>query len=290
MILIADGGSTKTTWCLLNETGEESLFETEGYHPFFVGSDSIRASLEKNLPQEVKEKACSVKRIYFYSAGGGYSPETDGILVEGISGIFSSARITIETDLLAAARALLGDNKGFAAILGTGTNSCIYDGNEVTANVESLGFLLGDEGSGSYIGKKLIGDYIREVMPDAVSNDFFDSFQLTGMELLNKVYEHPLPNRYCASFAKFAGEHLQEDHYYESLVEGAFHDFFRNIVVRYPNYREYSFNCVGSIAYYFRDLLERVVIDQGMKTGKIDKDPMKGLVAYHLKGMTNTKK
>ncbi|MBK5196587.1 MAG: N-acetylglucosamine kinase, partial [Proteiniphilum sp.] len=125
MILIADGGSTKTTWCLLNQTGDPALFETEGYHPFFVGSDYIRASLEKNLPQEVKEKALGVGSIFFYSAGGGYSSETDGILVEGISGIFSSAQITIETDLLAAARALLGDKEGFAAILGTGTNSCL---------------------------------------------------------------------------------------------------------------------------------------------------------------------
>lgn len=282
MILIADGGSTKTTWCLLNETGDMVLFETEGYHPFFVESDYIRASLEKNLPQKVKEKARSVESIFFYSAGGGYSSETDGILIEGISTLFSSAQITIETDLLAAARALLGNKKGFAAILGTGTNSCLYDGKEVTANIESLGFLLGDEGSGSYIGKKMIGDYIREVMPIKVRDKFFQSYSLTGMELLNKVYEHPVPNRYCASFAKFAGDHLQDNLYYEQLVMVAFQDFFRNIVVRYPNYLEYSFNCVGSIAYYFRDLLERVVIAQGMKPGNIDKDPMKGLVSYHL--------
>ena len=290
MILIADGGSTKTSWCLLNQTGDATLFETEGYHPFFVGCDYIRASLEKNLPPEVKAKAHAVESIFFYSAGGGYSPESDGVLVEGIAAIFSSAQITIETDLLAAARALLGDNKGFAAILGTGTNSCIYDGKEVTANIESLGFLLGDEGSGSYIGKKLIGDYIREVMPTRVRDALFQTCQLTGMELLNKVYEHPVPNRYCASFAKFAGDHLYEDPYYEQLVMDAFQDFFRNIVVRYPNYREYSFNCVGSIAYSFRDLLERVVIAQGMKPGNIDKDPMKGLVAYHLNAVEKLNK
>jgi len=281
MILVADGGSTKTSWVLLDQAGEQLLFETEGYHPFFVDSGYIRDSLERMLPVEVKEKSGSVTQIYFYSAGGGYSAETDAILVKGISTIFPSALIAIETDLLAAARALLGDKEGFAAILGTGTNSCIYDGEKVVANIESLGFLLGDEGSGSYIGKKLIGDYIRKVMPDKVRDVFFQTYHLTGMELLNKVYEHPVPNRYCASFAKFAGDHLQEDHYYEQLVMGAFRDFFRNIVVLYPNYQKYKFNCVGSIAYHFRDLLERVIVEQGMIPGTIDKDPLKGLIVYH---------
>lgn len=286
MILIADGGSTKTSWVLLDQTGEVLQFETEGYHPFFVGSDYIRDSLEKKLPEELKEKACSVERIFFYSAGGGYSQETDSILVKGISGVFTSAQIIIETDLLAAARALLGDKEGFAAILGTGTNSCIYNGEEVTVNIESLGFLLGDEGSGSYIGKKLIGDYIREVMPDTIRDVFFQTYNLTGTDLLNKVYEHPLANRYCASFAKFAGDHLQEDSYYEHLIVSAFRDFFRNIVILYPNYRKYKFNCVGSIAYHFRELLERVVIEQGMLLGIIDKDPIKGLIAYHRKDLS----
>ena len=281
MILIADGGSTKTSWILLEKTGEVLQFVTEGYHPFYVGSDYIRDSLEKKLSEEVKEKACSIERIFFYSAGGGYSSETNGILVKGMSGIFPSSQIVIESDLLAAARALLGDKEGFAAILGTGTNSCLYNGKEVVANIESLGFLLGDEGSGSYIGKKLIRDYIRGAMPVNVCDLFYQTYTLTGMELLNKVYEHPVANRYCASFAQFAGDHLQEDPYYEHLIIGAFRDFFRNIVALYPNYRKYKFNCVGSIAYHFRDLLERVVIEQGMPTGIIDKDPINGLIAYH---------
>lgn len=285
MILIADGGSTKTSWVLLDQAGKALQFETEGYHPFYVGSDYVHDSLEKKLPQVMKEKARSIERIFFYSAGGGYSPETDDILVKGMSGIFASARIAIETDLLAAARALLGDKEGFAAILGTGTNSCIYDGKEVTANIESLGFLLGDEGSGSYIGKKLIGDYIRGVMPDTVRDVFFQTYNLTGIDVLNKVYEHPLANRYCASFAKFAGDHLQEDPYYGHLILSAFRDFFRNIVALYPNYQKYKFNCVGSIAYHFRELLERVVIEQGMMPGIIDKDPMRGLITYHRKEM-----
>jgi hypothetical protein len=123
-------------------------------------------------------------------------------------------------------------------------------------------------------------------MPDTIRNVFFQTYNLTGTDLLNKVYEHPLANRYCASFAKFAGDHLQEDPYYEHLIVGAFRDFFRNIVVLYPHYRKYKFNCVGSIAYHFRELLERVVIEQGMLPGIIDKDPIKGLIVYHQKDLS----
>ncbi|WP_323726979.1 BadF/BadG/BcrA/BcrD ATPase family protein [Petrimonas sp.] len=285
MILIADGGSTKTSWVLLNQRGRPLQFETEGYHPFFVDSAQIRESLGRMLPAAIQEKAGDVTRIFFYSAGGGYSPESDDILIQGISAIFRKAAITIETDLLAAARALLGEEEGFAAILGTGANSCIYNGKEVVANIESLGFLLGDEGSGSYIGKKLIGDYIREVMPKSIRDAFYQTYHLGGNDLLNRVYEHPVANRYCASFARFAGDHLHEDPYYEQLVMDAFRDFFRNIVASYPNYQRYSFNCVGSIAYHFRELLEKVIIEQGMIPGVIDKDPMQGLIEYHRKDL-----
>ncbi len=285
MILIADGGSTKTSWVLLDQRGAPQPFETEGYHPFFVDSAQIRESLGRMLPAAIQEKAGDVTRIFFYSAGGGYSPESDDILIQGISAIFRKAAITIETDLLAAARALLGEEEGFAAILGTGANSCIYNGKEVVANIESLGFLLGDEGSGSYIGKKLIGDYIREVMPKSIRDAFYQTYHLGGNDLLNRVYEHPVANRYCASFARFAGDHLHEDPYYEQLVMDAFRDFFRNIVASYPNYQRYSFNCVGSIAYHFRELLEKVIIEQGMIPGVIDKDPMQGLIEYHRKDL-----
>lgn len=287
MILIADGGSTKTTWSLLKQVDENSSFETEGYHPFFVGSEYITESLEKSLPKRVKESARKVNQIFFYSAGGGYSDETDNVLVKGIAEIFSAAKIIIETDLLAAARSLLGNNEGFAAILGTGTNSCIYDGKNIVANIESLGFLLGDEGSGSYIGKKIIGDYIRELMPDSVRKTFFKTFGLTSIELLNAVYEHPVPNRYCATFAKFAGEHMNEEPYYFNLVYESFNDFFENIVTKYPDYKKYSFSCIGSIAFYFNSILKQVVIKHGMKMGKIEKDSMNGLISYHINNISN---
>jgi N-acetylglucosamine kinase-like BadF-type ATPase len=281
MILIADGGSTKTTWNLLKSSDDKFLFETEGYHPFFVESTYITNSLKKNLPEEIKNDALKVKQIFFYSAGGGYSEETDNVLVRGISEIFSTAEIVIETDLIAAARSLLGNSEGFAAILGTGTNSCIYDGKNIVANIESLGFLLGDEGSGSYIGKKIIGDYIRDVMPETVRETFFKTYKLSPIELLNTVYEHSVANRYCASFARFAGEHIDEDPYYFNLINQSFDDFFENIVTKYPGYEKYSFNCIGSIAFYFSSVLKQVAAKHGMKIGKIEIDAMSGLIIYH---------
>ena len=233
MILIADGGSTNTTWCLINDCKNELVFQTEGYHPFFVDTEYITHSLRENLPQKIKEVADQVTNIYFYSAGGGYSQESDGILIQGISNIFNIAKIIIETDLLAAARALLKHEKGFAAILGTGTNTCIYDGKDVIHNIESLGFLLGDEGSGSYIGKKLIGDYIRGYMPSNVKNNFFNEFKLSPEEILNNVYTNQTANAYCASFSNFVGSNLESDTYYYQLVYNSFQDLFKNIVINY---------------------------------------------------------
>lgn len=283
IILIADGGSTKTSWCLVGHSKGKVVFETEGYHPFFVKSSYISESLSQSLPQVVKENAHRVFHIFFYSAGGGYSQKTDSILATGMHTIFPNANIVIETDLLAAARSLLGKGAGFAAILGTGTNTCIYDGEKIVRNIESLGFLLGDEGSGSYIGKKIIGDYIREVMPDTIRKDFYNTFNLSPVDLLNKVYEHSFPNRYCASFAKFAGERLESDSYFYNLVYDSFKDFFQHIVCKYTNYREYTFHCVGSIGYHFRTVLERVAKEYGVKMGKTEKNPIDGLINFHIK-------
>ena len=172
MILIADGGATKTSWCLIENVDKTTLFETEGYHPFFVDCSYISNSLHQNIPENIREMALEVTVIYFYSAGGGYSKKTDAVIIDGVKSLFPQAEVFVETDLLAAARALLQDNPGFAGILGTGTNTCIYNGKKIIQNIESLGFLLGDEGSGSYIGKKIIGDYIRGYMPSDVKKQF----------------------------------------------------------------------------------------------------------------------
>lgn len=281
MILIADGGSTKTSWCLIEDAGKTTLFETEGYHPFFVNDRYIYHSLNKNIPQEIKDKSSDVSDLFFYSAGGGYSSDADNILIQGIGKIFSHANIKIETDLLAAARALLGRTPGFAAILGTGSNSCLYDGRRITDNIESLGFLLGDEGSGAYIGKQLLSDYIRHYMPSEISNALGDYYQLTPEKALTDLYEDSIPNRYCAKFAIFVKQHLQTS-YCTELVYANFDQFFENIVIHYKDYQKYSFNSIGSIAFYFKDILEQVIMKHQMNLGTIAISSIEGLINYHV--------
>lgn len=281
MILIADGGSTKTCWCLIEDGGKTTMFETEGYHPFFVNSRYIYQSLNDNIPQEIKDKSSEVSNLIFYSAGGGYSADADNILIQGIAGIFTRTEIKIETDLLAAARALLGRKSGFAAILGTGSNSCLYDGRKITDNIESLGFLLGDEGSGAYIGKKILSDYIRHFMPLEIGNLLSDYYQLTPEKALNALYESATPNRYCAKFAVFVKQHLQTA-YCTELVYSNFDQFFENIVIHYKDYQKYSFNSIGSIAFYFKDILEQVVRKHHMKLGTIAVSSVEGLINYHV--------
>ena len=281
MILIADGGSTKTSWCLIDNNDRTITFETEGYHPFFITEEYMAKSLSDKLPKEVEEFSSQVKEICIYSAGGGYSKEADNILVRGVGRLFPNAVTTIETDLLASARALLGKEKGVAAILGTGSNSCLYDGENIIANIESLGFLLGDEGSGAYMGKRLIGDFIRGHMPTVVRDAFREQYKLSSQELIDKVYNDPTPNRYCASFTRFLTGDQAGHEYVDMVIGDCFNDFFKNIIVYYPNYSDRLFNCVGSIGWIFKDKLTEVAAEYGMSTGKIIRSPMEDLIEFH---------
>ena len=189
--------------------------------------------------------------------------------------------ISVAMDLLAAARALLGRGSGFAAILGTGTNSCLYDGERITLNIDSLGFILGDEGSGGYLGKRLIRDFIRGDMPEGARQLTAAELGLSGDELIDRIYTRPFPNRFCAQYSRFVGKNLHTDPYFHQLVTDSFRDFFRNIVSHYPDYRRYRFNCVGSVGYAYRDLLTSVAGEFGMAPGRIIRAPMEGLIDYH---------
>ena len=182
--------------------------------------------------------------------------------------------------MLAAARAVLGDTPGFAAIIGTGSNTCIYDGSEVQMNIDSLGYLLGDEGSGSYIGKKLVRDFMRGFLPAELHQKFVEKYKLDNDGIFNTLYNKPLPNRFLASFCMFADEHKEHPHM-RNIVREAFTDFFRNLVTRYPGFEKYTFNCIGSVGYVFRDLLSEVSEVHGMKTGTILHSPIDNLVQYH---------
>ena len=279
MILIADSGSTKTEWCLIdNATGKTTEFNTEGYNPCYMGAERLFAILSPNLPDDF-DTAC-VTEVAFY--GAGVYEDKYSVIEEAIRPIFPNAHIDAAMDLIGSARALLGRNSGFAAILGTGTNSCLYDGTKVTLNIDSLGFLLGDEGSGGYMGKRLIGDFIRGIMPADLREKFWDTYRLTNDELIERIYAHPMPNSYCASFARFlTGEHAGHEYLEQHIIRDSFRDFFRNIVCHYPAYKQYSFNCVGSIGWIFRQALTEVATEYGMTTGNIISSPMSGLIKYH---------
>lgn len=279
MIIIADGGSTKTNWCLLDDNQKKIYFNTEGYNPYFVDSDYIISSLKKGLPQDLPIE--KIKEVNYYGAGV-HNAEKAKIVEDAFSVLFPVAKIEIGHDLLAAARALLGTNPGFAGILGTGTNSCIYDGNEITHNINSAAYILGDEGSGSHIGKKLLTDFIRGLMPEDIAKAFYKTYNLTPDEIMDNVYTKPLANRFCASFSKFVYDNNINIEYTRKIVNDSFEDFFANLVSKYPEYQKYTFNCIGSVGYNFRNVLEEKAIQYGMTVGKILRSPIDDLVKFHI--------
>jgi len=278
MIIIADGGSTKTNWCLIDGSGRNIYFNTEGYNPYFVSSEYIQSSLKKGLPEDLQLD--QITEVYYYGAGV-HNEEKAEIIKGAFALFFNEATIFIGHDLLAAARALLGTQSGFAAILGTGTNTCIYDGTDITLNIDSAAYILGDEGSGCYIGKKLLTDYVRGLMPINVREEFWNTYKLTPDEVMDRVYTKPLANRFCAGFSKFVYDNNVNIEYSRNIVKTSFVDFFTNLVSNYPNYKDYSFNCIGSVGYNFRNVLEETAEEFGMKVGKIIRSPIDDLVKFH---------
>ncbi|HUH18161.1 N-acetylglucosamine kinase [Albibacterium sp.] len=278
MIIIADGGSTKTNWCLIDGSGRNIYFNTEGYNPYFVSSEYIQSSLKKGLPDDLALD--QITEVYYYGAGV-HNVEKAEVIKDAFALFFKNAKISIGHDLLAAARALLGTESGFAAILGTGTNTCLYDGNDITLNIDSAAYILGDEGSGCYIGKKLLTDYVRGLMPANVREEFWNTYKLTPDEVMDRVYTKPLANRFCASFSKFVYDNNVNIAYSRNIVKTSFVDFFTNLVSKYPNYKDYSFNCIGSVGYNFRNVLEETAGEFGMKIGKIIRSPIDDLVKFH---------
>ena len=280
MILIADGGSTKTNWCLINEAGRKIHFNTEGYNPYFAKQDYIENSLRTTLPDNLD--ASKLEEVYYYGAGCS-TDANKKIVSDAMQKVFVNAKINVDHDLLASCRALLGDEPGFAAILGTGTNTCLYDGKEITLNIDSLGYFLGDEGSGSYIGKRLLADYMKGFMPKGLSESFFIIYGLSNEDIFDNIYNKPLPNRFCASFSKFLYDFKTVyPEYAEDVVDTAFTAFFEKLVIKYPNYQKHLLNVVGSVGYSFRDRLSVVADKYEMGVGKIIRSPIDDLVEYHL--------
>ena len=275
--LIADSGATKTDWCLIK--GNEILkhYSGKGISPVFQTEDQISNEIHNNVFPEFKE--WNISKIHFY--GSGCIAENIPIVKNAIFKIFPIETIEVYSDLIAAAHSLCGHKPGIACILGTGSNSCEWDGNRIINQISPLGFILGDEGSGAYIGKKLIGDALKNQLTPGLEELLLDEYELTPSIIIDKVYRQPFPSRFLASLSPFISKHL-DDESIRQIVINSFNDFFKRNIMQY-NFSEKSVNFVGSIAWYYSDILKETAQLNGIITGKILKSPMIGLIEYYSK-------
>ena len=230
MILIADSGATTTSWCALDRGTVCAQFESEGYNPNYITLDYMVADIRKALPADFDPLA--VDHVYFY--GAGVTELQYGFVREAVARVMPRAETFVAMDLLASARALLGRKAGFAAILGTGTNSCLYDGEEITLNIDSLGFILGDEGSGAYMGKRMLVDYVRGRVSEEARRIIAAAVPYNGDQIIDIIYTKPFPNRFCGQYGRLICENLAVP-YFHDLAEDAFCQLFEQIISLYPD-------------------------------------------------------
>ena len=275
-ILVADSGSTKTHWCLVSEGKVVNDIITDGINPFYQNELEIIALLDAQLIPNLSET--TIEKIFFYGAGCSF-PEKKLLVSQALVRFFSNAMIEVQSDLLAAARSLFQHEKGIACILGTGSNSCYYDGKEIVQNVSPLGYILGDEGSGAVLGKLLIADCLKNQLPEWIAEKLLDEYEMTPAIILENVYKKPFPNRFLAKFTPFILEHIEEPVLF-NLVYDSFDAFFVRNVMQYP-VENMEVGFVGSIAHYFRDTLDIVASERGIVISEIVQNPMAGLVRFH---------
>ena len=276
MMIIVDSGSTKTNWCLIDKNGEK-LIQTLGINPYQMNNEAIKNILKEELHPFLNGEAIS--RVHYYGAGCS-TDQKCGLLDTVLQEFFTAANIEVHHDLLGAARALCGHEQGIACILGTGCNSCYYDGEKIKDQIHSLGYVLGDEGSGAYMGKLLIRDYYQGTMPLDVQQLFQEEYKPVLENILDKVYNHPQPNRYLASFCPFISKNISHPYLY-NLVSGSFDEFFQKHVFKFEEAKTTKIHFLGSIAFHFSDILKESAAKAGLKIGKIIESPIQGLVNYH---------
>jgi N-acetylglucosamine kinase-like BadF-type ATPase len=277
MILIADGGSTKTDWRLIKDGREYKKIQTSGFNPYLVGSDEIEEILWKELQPYIDNTAVSA--VYYYGAGCSTAVKNQ-IVETAFEKIFTKAKLYISHDLLAASHALCGDEEGIAAILGTGSNSCYYDGKDIKDGIFSLGYFFGDEGSGAYLGKQLITAYLHKELPEDIAQKLSSAYPMSLENILDAVYTKPAPSRFLASFSNFINENRDHPYIYNLITE-AFRAFYKYQVCCYARHKEVPVHFVGSVAYHYRDILTIIGLEFGIRTGKFIKAPIDGLVEYH---------
>ena len=301
MVLIADSGSTKVHWCLVTASGQYTDVRTDGINPFFQTSDAMRNSICNQLLPQIAPLlwAGTLTHIFFY--GAGCTPEKKGFVQKALEGVFKKSEVQVESDMLGAARGLFGHEAGVACILGTGSGSCYYNGKEIEWSVPSLGYILGDEGSAAVLGKRLVGDLLKDqldVQRDDVQGTkdlkslFFEEYETSMADIIEHVYRMPFPNRYLAKLSRFCADHIEDPRIHD-LVYDHFMLFIRRNILQYFNHSTESKEAtpvgfVGSIAHYYRPILEEAMAAEGIPVGTILQDPIEGLKAFHKDAITPT--
>ena len=290
MRLIIDAGSTKMEWILLNRNAVIQRFTTEGFNPNYAEIQCLEktirlvetrfiASPNAETPFSRRDESASLQGIHYYGTGCGNEHNCQ-IIKEVFQNHFPGTEINVTHDLMAACHAVLGHDKGIACILGTGSNSCLYDGEHIVDKAVSLGYLVGDEGSGMHIGREVVRAYFYSFMPEDLRQKFEAEYHLELKDFIQHLYHDGQPSRYLASFAKFAGEH-QNEPFIHDLVKGCFNAFIEAFVLRFDGCKAMKICFIGSIAYHFQDILKECLADYGLTMGEVCQTPAEGLIRYY---------
>ncbi len=278
-VLIADSGSTKCDWQLLDASGKELLeFHTMGFNPYFHTADKVEEVMTAHA--DVQAIGAEITHVYFYGAGSSSAPLC-AIIEEGLQRVFGSAQVHVGHDLTGAAYSTYDGRPGVTCIIGTGSNSCHFDGQTVSEEVPALAYILGDEASGSWHGKKLLAAKLYHRLPEAVDRDFDATYGLSKDDIIDRVYREEDPNVFLASFMTFIGKHRAEPMFKAWLIEG-FRAFLDVHVKCFEGWKEQPVHFIGSVAYHFQEELRAACAEDGMEVGSIIKKPIDGLASYHL--------
>lgn len=279
MLLVADSGSSKADWILNLSDNETIQFRTSGINPFFLSEKDIIKIFQDTL--EIQPYTELVKEIYFFGAGCS-SPDRHELITNALSKVFKNAFVSVDIDIIASIYATIGNSSGICCILGTGSNITYFDGTRIHESTHGLGYILGDEGSGTYIGKELIRSFLYETMPQELAKAFSSKFKIDKEHLIKRVYQESRPNFYLASFAPFLSEHINHP-FSISLLKKSFNEFIETNIKSYSDYRNQTCHFVGSIAYHFSGILKETCEMHGIKVGKILKFPIEELSRFILK-------
>ncbi len=279
MILIVDSGSYKTDWVLLSSS-DKIQFQTIGLHPYFIDSKDVHNKLSQI--GHIKKFKNYVENVFFYGAGCN-SEENKNIIYQILKEIFREAKIHVDSDLLGAAKALFNKQSGIACILGTGSNCCFYDGENITRKTPSLGYILGDEGSGAYMGKLLLKKYLYNQLPDNLNNQLRENYQLTREKILQAVYNDPLPNKYIAQFSRFISDYKNEKSM-SDIIYYSIEEFFINHILKLSENKQNKVRFTGSVAWFFKDFIFSMAERYSLSIDHITQAPIEGLINFHTKG------